>query len=98
MLLEKAQEKAQCKRADETTEQCNHQLEQHQVQEEPAQQRETPMETESRRVLNTYQSDLPSNICLSVDGVMTGVYTVPYTESYRHIDWRVRWLFVHFAL
>ena len=39
------------------------------------------METESRRVLNVYQSDLPSNICLSVDSVMTGAYTVPYTES-----------------
>ena len=50
--MKKAQEKAQCKRAEETTQQHDRRLELHQVQEEAAQQREICMETESRRLAN----------------------------------------------
>ena len=50
--MEKAREKARCKRAEESTQECDNWLEQQQVQEEAAWQRETPMATESRRLAN----------------------------------------------
>ena len=50
--MEAAQEKDRVKRAQETTEQHDHLLEQCGVQEEAARQRETPTESESRRVRN----------------------------------------------